>query len=158
MGRRMARMGSPRSVRQLMMLAPRPWERGFALISQAPGSPSVITWDPAYDSTILAQADPMIGFSRTDAKAIRAAVGRSRTRSALVRITHLANGKWRGTVVDEQGKPVEFQDFSTEAAAQRWKREEMRETHLLGRRSLPVRSGAARLRRAPIHHHAHGER
>ena len=52
------------------------------------------------------------------------------TRGGLVRVTRLANGKWRGTVLDEQGKPVEYQDFATQAAAQRWRRDEMKETHL----------------------------
>jgi hypothetical protein len=68
--------------------------------------------------------------------------GRSRTRAALVHVTHLANGKWRGTVVDEQGKPIEYQDFATKAAAEHWKRDEMMETH--------VGKGRARVSRAVV--------
>jgi len=65
--------------------------------------------------------------------------GYRRTRAGLVKVTRLASGRWRGTVIDEQGKPLEYQDFATEAAAQRWKRDEMRETH--------VGSGRARRKR-----------
>ena len=82
------------------------------------------------------------------ARATENFAGRYRTRGGLVKIARLPNGKWRGTVIDEQGKPVEYQDFTTLAAAQRWKRDEMKETH--------VGSGRGRRRAAPLHHHGHG--
>jgi hypothetical protein len=141
---------SPKSARIILMLSPLPWERSVKGSIEIDTRSGEIGFDDVYAPRLVAQSRAP-GFPQRDRQAIDQAVarlGRSRTRGGLVKIIRLPNGKWRGTVIDEQGKPVEYQDFTTLAAAQRWKRDEMKEIH--------VGSGRGRRRAAPLHHHGHG--
>lgn len=67
---------SAKGARILGMLAPFPWEPGgwASQHTSVQVSGTKVEWDAGYDSTILAQSSPSIGFPAGDAKRIRAAI------------------------------------------------------------------------------------